>query len=178
VEDELCPLRLRRAEDLGKEQKHEETVIVTISVPGLALPVSALDIKVIAAKPAADNPQNDNKELCPTQRFCSAASCQAGISINSGTTGRLPRFSRRGNGTVPFPNRKIISCSLPSGQNQGEMRSVTRRCTGTCWWNRERAAGTLPENPVTPCRPEELLHSIRPKGVKKTGSRVLVAASH
>jgi len=39
----------------------------------------------------------------------------AAISINPGITGGLSQFSRRENGTVPFPNRTVISCSVLSG---------------------------------------------------------------
>jgi len=41
------------------------TLFVLIAVLGIALQVSALDIKAITSKPTADNPQYDNKEAWP-----------------------------------------------------------------------------------------------------------------
>ncbi len=41
------------------------TLLVLVTVFGIALPASALDIKAITAKPTADNPQYDNKEAWP-----------------------------------------------------------------------------------------------------------------
>ena len=41
------------------------TLLVLVTVFGIALPASALDIKAITAKPTADNPQYDNKKAWP-----------------------------------------------------------------------------------------------------------------
>jgi len=41
------------------------TLLLLVTVFGIALPASALDIKAITAKPTADNPQYDNKKAWP-----------------------------------------------------------------------------------------------------------------
>ena len=41
------------------------TLLVFVTVFGIALPASALDIKAITAKPAAENPQYENKKVWP-----------------------------------------------------------------------------------------------------------------